>query len=82
MHTYGTGGRLAVRDLAKQRRQAALDERGRGQLGQPAYNPTNIDNGLGIAARVMDDLRELEPKAWVLWQPVEDLYNMERRARS
>ena len=41
------------------------------------YNSANMEPGLGIADRIIDDLRELEPSAWVFWQPVEDLYNME-----
>src|SRR5699024_12478420 len=41
------------------------------------FNPASIDNGLGIASRIQNDLRELEPTAWALWQPIEDLYNMQ-----
>jgi hypothetical protein len=32
--------------------------------------------GLGLAQQIVDDLRELEPRAWVFWQPVEDYDNM------
>jgi hypothetical protein len=32
--------------------------------------------GLGLAQQMVNDLRELEPSAWVFWQPVEDLDNM------
>lgn len=76
VHTYSTTGRLGVRDIAK---QADIDLWMSEIEGNwvSGYNPVNIENGLGIAGRIMDDLRELEPKAWVLWQPVEDLYNME-----
>lgn len=76
VHTYGTSGRLGVRDLAKQddSRLWMSEIEGSWVTG---WDPTNIENGLGIAGRVMDDLRELEPNAWVLWQPVEDLYNMQ-----
>jgi O-glycosyl hydrolase len=76
VHTYGTSGRLVVRDLAKQADTDLWMSEIEGNWVS-GYNPTNIENGLGIAGRIMDDLRELEPKAWVLWQPVEDLYNME-----
>jgi hypothetical protein len=37
---------------------------------------TDMRPGLGLAQRMVDDLRELEPKAWVFWQPVEDYDNM------
>ncbi len=35
-----------------------------------------MEPGLGMADRIVDDLRELEPSAWVFWQPVEDYANM------
>jgi O-glycosyl hydrolase len=76
VHTYGTSGRLGVRDLAKQADSPLWMSEIEGSWVN-GWDPTNIENGLGMAGRVMDDLRELEPDAWVLWQPVEDLYNME-----
>lgn len=76
VHTYGTSGRLAVRDLAKQADTDLWMSEIEGNWVS-GNNPLSIENGLGIASRIQDDLRELEPKAWVLWQPVEDLYNME-----
>jgi len=76
VHTYSTSGRLGVRDLAKQADTDLWMSEIEGNWVS-GFNPVNIENGLGIAGRIMDDLRELEPKAWVLWQPVEDLYNME-----
>lgn len=80
VHTYGTSDRVMVRDIAKasdkplwmSEVEGDWDTSGRG------FNQTNIDNGLGMATRMIDDLRELEPTAWVFWQPVEDLYNMEK----
>lgn len=79
VHTYGTSGRLGVRDLAKQADLPLWMSEIEGNWVS-GWDPGNIENGLGIASRVMDDLRELEPKAWVLWQPVEDLYNMDQPA--
>ncbi|MDQ0895066.1 RICIN domain-containing protein [Agromyces ramosus] len=76
VHTYGTSGRLGVRDLAKQADTDLWMSEIEGNWVS-GYNPVDIENGLGIAGRIIDDLRELEPKAWVLWQPVEDRYNME-----
>lgn len=79
VHTYGVDGRLGVRDLAKQADLPLWMSEIEGNWVS-GWDPDNIENGLGIASRVMDDLRELEPKAWVLWQPVEDLYNMDQPA--
>ncbi|WP_353808859.1 glycoside hydrolase [Agromyces sp. SYSU T00194] len=76
VHTYGTSGRLVVRDLAKQADTDLWMSEIEGSWVN-GYDPLNMENGLGIAGRIMDDLRELEPNAWVLWQPVEDLYNMQ-----
>ena len=81
VHTYGTSGRLTVRDLAKQADTDLWMSEIEGNWVS-GNNPLSIENGLGIASRIQDDLRELEPKAWVLWQPVEDLYNMEPQAEN
>jgi len=78
VHTYGTGDRLVARDIAKSSDKPLWMSEVGGDWDGTGFNLTNIDNGLGIADRVIDDLRELEPEAWVLWQPVEDLYNMEK----
>jgi len=80
VHTYGTSGRLAVRDIAKtsDKNLWMSEVEGNWDSSGKGFNQTNIDNGLGVAGRMVDDLRELEPSAWVLWQPVEDLYNMQK----
>lgn len=77
VHTYSTGSRNSVRDIAKAADKPLWMSEVEGNWGGDSWNPDSIENGLGIASRVTDDLRELEPSAWVLWQPVEDLYNME-----
>ena len=79
VHTYGTSDRLKVRDIAKTADKPLWMSEIEGDWdGTGINNQTNMNNGIGIATRVMDDLRELEPSAWVLWQPVEDYYNMEK----
>ncbi|HEX2145885.1 MAG TPA: glycoside hydrolase [Glycomyces sp.] len=71
VHTYGTGGRTGVRDLAKgSDKPLWMSEVGGAWTSGQDY--TSMENGLGIATRITDDIRELEPSAWVLWQPVED----------
>ncbi|TGO06035.1 hypothetical protein SERN_0227 [Serinibacter arcticus] len=77
VHTYGTSGRLVVRDLAKQADTSLWMSEIEGNWVN-GWNPLLMENGLGIASRINDDLRELEPNAWVLWQPVEDTYNMDQ----
>ncbi|WP_223585793.1 glycoside hydrolase [Microbacterium sp. OVT16B] len=78
VHTYGTSGRLVVRDIAKSADKPLWMSEVEGDWDGTGYNLTNIENGLGMAGRIVDDLRELEPSAWVFWQPVEDTYNMQK----
>ncbi|PRY54994.1 glycoside hydrolase [Glycomyces artemisiae] len=72
VHTYGTGQRTSARDLAKAADKPLWmsEVEGSWTSGQ---DYTSMENGIGIASRITDDLRELEPTAWVLWQPVEDV---------
>ncbi|WP_407345396.1 glycoside hydrolase [Pengzhenrongella phosphoraccumulans] len=75
VHTYGTAQRTAVRDIAKgEDKPLWMSEIGGSWLD--GQNFESMLPGLGMAQRVVDDLRELEPTAWVLWQPVEDYDNM------
>ncbi|WP_102157865.1 Ig-like domain-containing protein [Zhihengliuella halotolerans] len=78
VHTYGTGDRVVVRDIAKTADKPLWMSEVEGSWDATGHNLTNIENGLGMAGRIVDDMRELEPEAWVFWQPVEDLYNMEK----
>lgn len=78
VHTYGTGDRVVVRDIAKAADKPLWMSEVEGSWDSTGHNLTNIENGLGMAGRIVDDMRELEPEAWVFWQPVEDLYNMEK----
>jgi O-glycosyl hydrolase len=73
VHTYGTGQRTAARDVAKAEDRPLWMSEVEGSWGNDF---TSMDSGLGMARRIIDDLRELEPTAWVLWQPVEDAENM------
>ncbi|MBX9366236.1 glycoside hydrolase [Streptomyces sp. WAC04114] len=75
VHTYGTGQRTTVRDLAKAADKPLWMSEVEGDWGD-GQSFTDMRPGLGLAQRMVDDLRELEPKAWVFWQPVEDYGNM------
>lgn len=76
VHTYGTGSRRVVRDIAQGADKPLWMSEVDGSWTN-TFDPFAMENGLGIAERIQSDLRELEPSAWVLWQPIEDLYNME-----
>lgn len=71
VHTYGTGQRTSVRDIAKGEHTKLWMSEVEGSFHSPT-DYTTMETGLGIANRIVDDLRELEPSAWVLWQPIED----------
>ena len=71
VHTYGTGQRTSARDVAKGADKKLWMSEVEGSWGN-GTSFTSMEPGLGIATRIVDDLRELEPKAWVFWQPIED----------
>ncbi|MER6983781.1 RICIN domain-containing protein, partial [Streptomyces carpinensis] len=75
VHTYGTGQRTTVRDLAKAADKPLWMSEVEGDWGD-GQSFTDMRPGLGLAQHIVDDLRELEPRAWVFWQPVEDYDNM------
>lgn len=75
VHTYGTGQCTAVRDLAKSDDKPLWMSEVEGSWGA-GQDFESMEPGLGIAQHMTDDLRELEPSAWVFWQPVEDYDNM------
>ncbi|WP_244180977.1 RICIN domain-containing protein [Amycolatopsis pretoriensis] len=75
VHTYGTGNRPIPRDLAKGASKSLwMSEVGGSWLDRQDF--TSMDPGLGLAGQITDDLRLLEPSAWVSWQPIEDYDNM------
>ncbi|MGK3204533.1 RICIN domain-containing protein [Amycolatopsis sp. MEPSY49] len=75
VHTYGTGNRPIPRDLAKGASKPLwMSEVGGSWLDRQDF--TSMDPGLGLAGQITDDLRLLEPSAWVSWQPIEDYDNM------
>ncbi len=75
VHTYGTGNRPVPRDIAKGAAKPLwMSEVGGSWLDRQDF--TSMDPGLGMATQITDDLRLLEPGAWVSWQPIEDYDNM------
>lgn len=81
VHTYGTEDRVRVRDIAKAAGKPLWMSEVEGDFSiEGGFDTGDMANGLGMAMRVVEDLRELEPRAWVLWQPVEDRWHMELEA--
>jgi ricin-type beta-trefoil lectin protein/glycosyl hydrolase family 30 len=74
-HTYGTAQRTTVRDIAKAEGKPLWMSEVDGSWGD-RQSFTSMAPGLGMAQHMVDDLRELEPDAWMFWQPVEDFDNM------
>lgn len=72
VHTYGTGQRTSVRDIAKGADEKLWMSEVEGTWGNGTTDYTSMEPGLGMATRMLEDIRELEPSAWVFWQPVED----------
>jgi len=76
VHTYGTGQRTTVRDIAKGEDKPLWMSEVGGNWSSTGQDFETMESGLGSAQHIVDDLRELEPDAWVFWQPVEDYDNM------
>jgi O-glycosyl hydrolase len=76
VHTYGTDGRVAPRDLAKlSGKDLWMSEVDLGPGGIP-QNFEDMRPGLALAERISEDVAQLEPRAWVTWQSVENYRNM------
>ncbi|MEV4616684.1 RICIN domain-containing protein [Kitasatospora sp. NPDC049258] len=74
-HTYGTGGRTGARDIAKGAAKPLwMSEVDLGGSGPQSF--TDMSPALDFAQHIDDDIRELEPSAWVMWQAVDDYTNM------
>ncbi|MCK0472228.1 glycoside hydrolase [Halalkalibacter sp. APA_J-10(15)] len=76
VHTYWPAQRTSVRDIAKGvSTRLWMSEVDLGPSGIP-QNHEDIRPALALSERIQTDIQELEPKAWVLWQAIEDEVNM------
>ena len=76
VHTYWPAQRSSVRDMAKgEGKRLWMSEVDLGPSGIP-QDFDNIEPGLALSERITSDINNLEPKAWVLWQAIEDEVNM------
>ncbi|TDK58631.1 hypothetical protein E2K98_22540 [Bacillus salipaludis] len=75
-HTYSPTNQIGARDIAKgagKNLWMSEVDLSPGGIGQDFED---IRTGLGLSERVTNDIKTLEPGAWVLWQAVEDEVNM------
>lgn len=78
MHTYGTDGSSQARDYSRAAEKPMWMSETGGDFTGGGFNPLSMSGGLGLAQKITDDLRRLQPEAYVLWQEVEDYYNMQQ----
>ncbi|KAB7790374.1 immunoglobulin-like domain-containing protein [Bifidobacterium leontopitheci] len=80
-NTHGYGDQTYaqwIRDFAKAYGKPLMMSEFEGDLGSGGFDPYSFDRALNFAAQVNTQMRNYEPNSWVLWQPVEDYYNMEQ----
>lgn len=81
VHTYWSPTTEQVRDLARSADKKLWMSEVEGNWDSTGFNPSSTANALGFAGKIADDLNGLQPNAWVLWQPVEDYYNMQLKEK-
>lgn len=80
-NTHGYGDQTYatwIRDMAKAYNKPLMMSEYEGDLGSGGFDPYSFDRALNFANQVNTQMRQYEPNSWVLWQPVEDYYNMEQ----
>ncbi|SFO91580.1 O-Glycosyl hydrolase [Salibacterium halotolerans] len=76
VHTYWPEQRASIRDIAKaEEKELWMSEVDLGPSGIP-QDFDDIRPALSFSERIQGDVQELEPKAWVMWQAIEDKVNM------
>ncbi|MBT0994313.1 Ig-like domain repeat protein [Cellulomonas sp. DKR-3] len=78
VHSYGTNGIAQARDYALAADKTLWMSETGGDFVGSGFDPVSINGALGLAQKITSDLRTLQPDAYVLWQEVEDFYNMEK----
>lgn len=78
VHTYWDGGSAQARDHALAADKTLWMSETGGDFVGAGFDPVSISGALGLAQKITSDLRTLQPDAYVLWQEVEDFYNMEK----
>ena len=70
-HAYATAGRAELRALARESQRPLVMSEVDGNGGVP-HDHAAIAPALVLAGEIIDDLRDLRPRQWTLWQAVED----------
>lgn len=78
VHTYWDGGARQARDSSRGGEKTLWMSETGGDFVNAGFDPLSMNGGLGLAKKITDDLRQLQPEAYVLWQEVEDYYNMQQ----
>lgn len=78
VHTYWDGGSAQARDYALTAGKPLWMSETGGDFVGSGFDPVSINGALGLAQKITSDLRTLQPDAYVLWQEVEDFYNMQK----
>ncbi|MDF2613931.1 MAG: hypothetical protein K0S71_1717 [Clostridia bacterium] len=75
VHTYGGNQRKETKNAAAMKsKDLWMSEVDLG--GSAPYGPDNIVPGIEFARRITDDIKNIQPTAWVIWQAVENWPNM------
>lgn len=81
LNTHGYGDQSYapwIRDVAKTNDKPLMMSEYEGDYSGSGFDPYNFKNGMNFAKNLNSQMRQYEPNSWVLWQPVEDYYNMEQ----
>lgn len=73
VHSYGTVHQTAVRDIARASGIRLWMSENDTPLDKDPENFEGMPSALAFAEHVVQDLKRLEPVAWVFWQAVENL---------
>lgn len=69
VHSYSGTDQLGTRAFAKtQGKRLWMSEYGCGS----GHDHNDMNNGVTLASTVLDDMRNMQPEAWLYWQPVEN----------
>lgn len=73
VHSYETATQTGVRDIARANGIRLWMSENDTPLDKEPEDFASIGSALALAAHIVQDLKRLEPAAWIFWQAVEDL---------
>ncbi|MHA7860895.1 Ig-like domain-containing protein [Tessaracoccus sp. Y36] len=78
VHTYWDGNAREARDYSRGAEVPLWMSETGGDFVGAGFDPLSMAGGLGLAQKITNDLKLLQPEAYILWQEVEDYYNMQQ----